>query len=540
MSPLSLSRALQLAVIVGVISSLAGAVRELTMAADAVSAVWPISGLILAVCVRWAQTQRERVVSVAACTAGVMAANFFTGASPALAALLPLVNLIEIAAAVWVFRRYGAPLDSLRAFLIFLGVAVLAAPLVSAFLATGVCFVLAPDVAPQVFMRWLVSTGIGMSILGPFVLSLRGPRRVAFDRRRRQLFIAAQSLLLAASLVIFMQPTPPPLFAIYPFLALAALSHIELGGSIGLLIATLVVVVSTLLGRGPAVIADLTGYARLPVMQLFLASMVFSVLPISALMRRLERYAAELEQRRADAEEISAIKTKLLAYVSHEIRSPLSGVTGLAQLMHDGGLGELTSAQREILGRIAMTGAEVDALASDLVDTAALQSGNARVSIEAVDVAEAARLAVEAVSFRIAQYEAYIEIVPPVPGLEVAADPKRLRQILVNLLVNGAKYGGRPPRVKLSVTVASPGRVRFVVEDNGRGVAPERRAALFGDFERLGAEKTDIAGSGLGLALSREIARLQDGTLGVDDAAEGSRFWLELPLWDDHSGKAAA
>jgi signal transduction histidine kinase len=229
-----------------------------------------------------------------------------------------------------------------------------------------------------------------------------------------------------------------------------------------------------------------------------------------------------------------------LAYVSHEIRSPLSGVTGLAQLMHDGGLGDLTPAQREILGRIATTGAEVDALASDLIDTAALQSGNARVAIEAVDVAEAARLAVEAVSFRIAQYGARIEIEPPQPGLAVAADPLRLRQILVNLLVNGAKYGGRPPRVKLSVAVCSPGRVRFLVEDNGRGVAPERRAALFNDFERLGAEKTDIAGSGLGLALSREIARLQDGVLGVEDAADGSRFWLELPLWPEHAGAAAA
>ena len=522
------------------VSALAAAVRELTLAAEAVSAVWPISGLILAVGVRWAQSQRERIASLAVCTMGVMVANVLTGASPALAILLPLVNLIEIGAAVWVFRRYGAPLDSLRAFLAFLGAAVVAAPLISAFLATGICFVLAPDVASRVFMRWLVASGIGMAVLGPFVLSLRAPRRVAFDRRRRTLFIAAQSLLLAASLVIFMQPTPPPMFAIYPFLALAAISHIELGGSVGLLVVTLVVVVATLMGRGPAVIADLTGFQRLPIMQLFLASMVFSVLPISALMRRLERYAAELDQRRAEAEEISAIKTKLLAYVSHEIRSPLSGVTGLAQLMHDGGLGDLTAAQREILGRIAMTGAEVDALASDLVDTAALQSGNARISIEQVDVAEAARFAVEAVSFRIAQYEARIEIAPSEEGLTVAADPKRLRQILVNLLVNGAKYGGRPPRVKLSATVSAPGRVRFIVEDNGRGVAPERRAALFGDFERLGAEKTDIAGSGLGLALSREIARLQDGALGVDDAAEGSRFWLELPLWDSEAGAAAA
>ena len=107
-------------------------------------------------------------------------------------------------------------------------------------------------------------------------------------------------------------------------------------------------------------------------------------------------------------------------------------------------------------------------------------------------------------------------------------------------MVNGAKYGGRPPRVTLSIVVPSQGRVRFVVADNGGGVAPDRRAALFQDFERLGAEKSDISGSGLGLALSREIARLQNGTLGVEDGPDGSRFWLELPEWRAQSGAVAA
>src|SRR4051812_33584158 len=103
-------RALQLAAMVAAITALAAAVRELTVAASSISAVWPISGLILAVCVRWAQTQRERVIGVGLCVAGCMAANFATGSNPVLAILFPLVNLVEIGSAVWVFRRYGAPL----------------------------------------------------------------------------------------------------------------------------------------------------------------------------------------------------------------------------------------------------------------------------------------------------------------------------------------------------------------------------------------------------------------------------------------------
>jgi signal transduction histidine kinase len=532
-------RLIQLAALAAVLGFVTWTVRSLTLTADIVAAVWPISALILAVCVRWAQNDRERLVSVLACTAAVVAANIATGSGVAMGMLFPIANLVEVGAAVWVLRCYGGPLDSLRAFSAFLGLCVLLAPMTSAFLATGVVAVFDPVSPPQVFIRWWMGTAIGMAILGPFVLSLRGPRRSVVDHRRRYLFIGAQALLTVASLGIFMQEDmPPPLFAIYPFLAMAAISHIELGGPVALLNAAVVVIGATLLGRGPAVIAELTHFPRLQVMQLLLVSMVFSVLPISALMRRLERYAAELEVRRAEAEEISAIKTRLLAYVSHEIRSPLSGVTGLAQLMHDGAIGDITPAQREVLGKIALTGAEVDALASDLVDTAALQSGRARVDIVAVNAAEAARQAVDAVAFRIAQYEARIELDPCAANIEVAADPLRLRQILVNLLVNGAKYGGRPPKVKLSVAFAGHDRVRFTIADNGRGLAPERRAALFNDFERLGAEKSDVAGSGLGLALSREIARLQDGAIGVEDGPDGSRFWVELPAWNAETAAA--
>ena len=79
---------------------------------------------------------------------------------------------------------------------------------------------------------------------------------------------------------------------------------------------------------------------------------------------------------------------------------------------------------------------------------------------------------------------------------------------------------------------AASGAVRFEVRDNGKGVPPEDRERLFQDFERLGAEKSDLDGAGLGLALSQQIARLQNGVLGVDDApGGGARFWLELPRW---------
>jgi signal transduction histidine kinase len=265
-------------------------------------------------------------------------------------------------------------------------------------------------------------------------------------------------------------------------------------------------------------------------MQLLIGSMVFTVLPVTALLRRLEAYAVELEEKRQAAEEANRIKTRLLAYVSHEIRSPLSGVTGLAQLMRDGHMGALTGSQREALEEIANVGAELDALASDLTDAAAIQSGEATLHIGPVDGTEAVRSAVAASRFRLEEYGASLALSPLPKGVMVAADPLRLRQILVNLIVNAAKYGGKPPRIRIALTHGA-GVARFEVFDNGAGVGADQREALFKDFQRLGAEKTDVAGSGLGLALSHEMARLQGGRLEIVDTAPGETcFRLELPL----------
>jgi signal transduction histidine kinase len=335
---------------------------------------------------------------------------------------------------------------------------------------------------------------------------------------------------------------PPALFLLAPLMVVGALSHRELGGVTAVVVMAVVSVGTTLAGQGPANVAALASVDRIMLMQVLLASMVFTVLPVSALLQRLDLYAAEIEERRARAEELNALKTRLLAYVSHEIRSPLSGVTSLAALMRDGQMGELTSAQREILDQISSTGAEVDALARDLTDSAAIQSGKASVQLHPVRVGEAIRAAVYLARFRAAQHEATLEA-PELPAhdLEVVADPLRLRQILVNLMVNGAKYGGRPPVVRITAVETGRGSVRFEVCDNGRGIAPDRREALFGAFERLGQESSQVEGAGLGLALCREMASLQNGVMGVDDADTGGmRFWLELPLAEARIRSAAA
>ncbi|MES2090416.1 MAG: ATP-binding protein [Pseudomonadota bacterium] len=113
----------------------------------------------------------------------------------------------------------------------------------------------------------------------------------------------------------------------------------------------------------------------------------------------------------------------------------------------------------------------------------------------------------------------------------VLADPVRLKQVIVNLLSNAAKYNCDHGQVWIDAAVSGGPRLRLSVRDTGAGIAPEKMPYLFRTFERLGAERSGIDGSGIGLAMSRRLTELMGGTIGVDSqVGEGSTFWIELPL----------
>jgi signal transduction histidine kinase len=508
-----------------------------------VASVWPVDALVVATLVRATRSGGERLAVQAVAGVAILAANLVWGAPPLLSILLVAINLAEIAAVTWLVRRVGRPVESPAALLAFIAGPVLLAPVCAAAAAALVFAVLVPDAEPmRVFVRWAYSEGLGMAIVGSLALTVRRRSPMVTTRRGWVQFGLAQALVLGAATVIMVYPPVPPLFLIYPFLLAGTLSHREFGGVTSVALVAAVVVATTLLGQGPAQVAAVAMTDRTQLMQVFLGSMVLAVLPVSALLRRLDATAAELDEKRAAAVALDAAKTKLLSYVSHEIRSPLSGVTALAQMMRDGALGELTAEQRDTMAQIAATGAQVDQLASDLTDVAALRAGKAPVRMGAVHVGEAIEAAVAVARFRGLPYGCEFQrMAGEADAAAAAADPQRLRQILVNLLVNGAKYGGRPPRVRISARLTGAGSVRFEVCDNGPGIPEERRAGLFQDFHRLGAEGSSIEGVGLGLALSNEIARLQQGALGVGDGElGGALFWLDLPLWRGPAGPIAA
>ena len=206
----------------------------------------------------------------------------------------------------------------------------------------------------------------------------------------------------------------------------------------------------------------------------------------------------------------------------------MNAILGFAQLME---LDSQESGQpSEYVEEILLASRHLNTLLSDILDWSAIQVDARRVQLMPTDVAQIMNESAEMVRLAISQEGLSFEVVPPSEGVTVMADPRRLRQVMINLLSNAKKYNTVGGSVRLYSDVFGA-RLRLVVEDTGMGIEPEDQALLFEPFQRLGRENTAIQGTGIGLSICREYARAMGGDIGLhSEPGVGSRFWVELPL----------
>lgn len=257
-----------------------------------------------------------------------------------------------------------------------------------------------------------------------------------------------------------------------------------------------------------------------------------------ALERQGELERNEREARHV-AEAANRSKSEFLSRMSHELRTPLNAVLGFGQLLDAEDLGE---AQRESVTQILKGGRHLLGLINDVLDISRIETGNLALSVEPVPTEELLHEVMTLMQPLAAGRR--IDLVPasdaPTSGgkIHVLADHQRLKQIILNLVSNAIKYNHPGGSVTLSSETTPEGRVRLIVTDTGPGIPPENRERLFVPFERLGAERTEVEGTGVGLALSRRLAEAMGGTLDVESSpGRGSRFWIDLPVADDPLGQ---
>jgi PAS domain S-box-containing protein len=230
------------------------------------------------------------------------------------------------------------------------------------------------------------------------------------------------------------------------------------------------------------------------------------------------------------AEKASKAKTEFLSRMSHELRTPLNAMLGFAQLLRVDPRSPLSDAQRQKVDHIERAGAHLLAMMTDVLDLSRIEAGSLPMAIETLAVSRAMEEAVAMISNQAAAAQLHLTHTLPDAGLFVRADLVRLRQVLVNLLSNAIKYNRPGGRVMLEAMPVQ-GEVVISVTDTGHGITDVQQSHLFEPFNRLGAERTAVEGTGIGLVIVKRLLDLMDGRIEVSSAAGmGSSFRVRLPI----------
>jgi PAS domain S-box-containing protein len=245
-----------------------------------------------------------------------------------------------------------------------------------------------------------------------------------------------------------------------------------------------------------------------------------------------ERKRAELAliKSKEEAEHANTAKSAFLSRMSHELRTPMNAILGFGQILDADSKHPLTPDQQEGVSEILKAGYHLLDLINEVLDLSRIEAGKMALAIEPVSVRQIIDQAAHMVTPLIRQRSIkLLNRTAKSRDLAVMADKTRLKQVLVNLLSNAAKYNVDNGRIMITCDELPNDRARISVTDTGPGIAADKLASLFVPFERLGAEFTEIEGTGIGLALSKHLVDMMDGAIGVGSTpGQGTTFWLEL------------
>lgn len=235
----------------------------------------------------------------------------------------------------------------------------------------------------------------------------------------------------------------------------------------------------------------------------------------------------ELVNAKNEAENANHAKSEFLSSMSHELRTPLNAILGFGQLLEIDAKDEDTKLN---IGEITSAGYHLLNLINDILDLASIESGKLPVSIEDVFLKD---VFMESISLIMPLAEKRdIRVINPssqCTECHVRADYMRLKQVLLNLLSNAVKYNRDGGSITISGESYPDNKMRITVTDTGMGLSESQLAQLFQEFNRVGAEQTDIEGTGIGLVITKRLVELMGGNIGVESQqGKGTSFWIEL------------
>jgi len=499
---------------------------------DMIAALWAANGLAAAVWLRSGRGFGYDLCFGALMAFGILTGEFLAGNTPLMSAIFTTMNMVEIVLAVMLARRFAPTLNlaSVAGACRFILCVAVVAPAVAGLMAAICLSALRSAPFLETFQTWWFGHALGLAVISPFVLSLdMRAVRAMFNPWRAAETVLLFGLLGAACVTAYFLANIPLGFVMVPLLIIIAARLRVLGVTAALVVISVTSLISITTGAGPwrLVMDNLAERAML--LQLTILFGYLPILLVASLLEERDRLSARAKAGQLRAEKASAAKSRLLANVAHEIKSPIGGVIGIGDLWSTGQLGPITETQAEMAAMLVKTARQVEALSHDLLDVARAESGAVKVEMRPTDIPGILEDVRRTTAMRPESRMLSLKVICEGDGLVALADSQRLAQVIDNLATNAVKYGAAGGEVLFRAKRVYDG-VRIEVSDKGPGLSPEKQAQLFEPFNRLGLERSAVEGHGIGLALAKRLVELQGGSIGVESVAgEGATFWIELP-----------
>ena len=253
---------------------------------------------------------------------------------------------------------------------------------------------------------------------------------------------------------------------------------------------------------------------------------------VEDMARELEETRDEALKKRFEAEAANASKTAFLANMSHELRTPLNAILGFSEIISQECFGPVGNARyKDYAGDIHSSGAHLLSLINDLLDIAKIEAGRMEISPNPLDARRTFEIALKLISFKASEKRQTlaIHVDPGAPALY--ADERALKQMLLNLVSNAAKF--TPPGGHIAITcgISRAGGMEFCVDDDGPGIPADKLARIFQPFSQIDNRfDREAGGTGLGLALVQGLAQLHGGRAWLEsEPGHGTRAYLYFP-----------
>jgi signal transduction histidine kinase len=250
---------------------------------------------------------------------------------------------------------------------------------------------------------------------------------------------------------------------------------------------------------------------------------------------RLRQYASSITASldrvtlTARIHDLEKAKTEFMNIASHELRGPMTVIKGYLTMLEGGSLGILAPKAMSVMPLLIAKADEVNAMIEQMLEAARLEEGHLELRKQTGDIVELTELAIDSMRPMLADRQ--IDVDAPSTPMLADVDNERFQIVVRNLISNAIKYS--PDEAPIKVVVDRNGETaRVIVIDRGVGIAPEDQSTLFTKFGRIEHGSTmHVAGTGLGLWLSREIARMHDGDITCESVeGSGSTFTFEVPI----------